>query len=85
MRALVEELLLLARLDSGAHLETQPVDIGRLAKDVVADAAITNPSRQVTARIDDNVTAPLAGGHRQGRPQRLVYSRRSSERTGHIA
>jgi two-component system OmpR family sensor kinase len=57
MRALVEELLLLARLDSGAHLETQPVDIGRLARDVLADAAITNPSRQVTTRIDDNVTA----------------------------
>ena len=36
MRALVEELLLLARLDSGAHLESQPVDLGRLARDVVA-------------------------------------------------
>jgi two-component system OmpR family sensor kinase len=57
MRALVEELLLLARLDSGAPLETRPVDVGRLARDVLADAAITHPSRQVTARIDDNVTA----------------------------
>jgi two-component system OmpR family sensor kinase len=57
MRALVEELLLLARLDSGAHLETRPVDVGRLARDVLTDAAITNPSRQVTARVDDNVMA----------------------------
>ena len=57
MRALVEELLLLARLDSGAHLEARPVDVGRLAHDVLADAAITHPSRQVTARIDDHVTA----------------------------
>ena len=57
MRALVEELLLLARLDSGAHLESQRVDLGRLARDVVAEAAITHPSRQVTASIDDNVVA----------------------------
>jgi two-component system OmpR family sensor kinase len=57
MRALVEELLLLARLDSGAHLETWPVDVGRLAREVLADAAITNPSRRVTASIDDDVMA----------------------------
>ena len=57
MRALVEELLLLARLDSGAHLESQRVDLGRLVRDVVAEAAITHPSRQVTASVDDNVVA----------------------------
>jgi two-component system OmpR family sensor kinase len=57
MRALVEELLLLARLDSGAQLESQRVDIGRLTRDVLEDATITHPSRQVTARIDDNVVA----------------------------
>ena len=33
------------------------VDLGRLARDVLADAAITHPSRHVTARIDDNATA----------------------------
>jgi two-component system OmpR family sensor kinase len=57
MRALVEELLLLARLDSGGRLETRPVDIGRLARDVLVDAALTHPSRDVNAHIDNRVMA----------------------------
>jgi two-component system OmpR family sensor kinase len=38
MTRLVEDLLLLARLDSGRPLEHQPVDLSRLCADVVSDA-----------------------------------------------
>jgi two-component system OmpR family sensor kinase len=38
MQALVEDLLLLARLDSGRPLEREPVDLTRLAVDAVGDA-----------------------------------------------
>lgn len=43
---LVEDLLLLARLDSGRPLEREPVDLSRLAVDVVSDAHITAPDHQ---------------------------------------
>lgn len=38
MGALVDDLLLLARLDQGRPLERAPVDVGSLARDAVADA-----------------------------------------------
>ncbi len=40
---LVEDLLLLARLDSGRPLEREPVDLSRLAVDAVSDAHIAGP------------------------------------------
>ncbi|MFL6126750.1 sensor histidine kinase [Actinophytocola sp.] len=40
MTALVEDLLLLARLDSGRPLERGPVDLSRLVVDVVSDAQV---------------------------------------------
>ncbi len=48
MGVLVEELLLLARLDEGRPLERAPVDLARVAADVVADARITDPGRSIT-------------------------------------
>lgn len=44
MASLVEDLLLLARLDAGRPLERRPVDLSRLARDAVADAEIVAPS-----------------------------------------
>ncbi|HEY3562366.1 MAG TPA: HAMP domain-containing sensor histidine kinase, partial [Kribbella sp.] len=44
MAALVEDLLLLARLDAGRPLDRRPVDLSRLARDAVADAEIVAPS-----------------------------------------
>ena len=38
MTALVEELLLLARLDEGTELRSEPVDLGSLIADIVGDA-----------------------------------------------
>jgi two-component system OmpR family sensor kinase len=43
MTALVEDLLLLARLDSGRPLDAAPVDLSRLVADVVSDAHVAGP------------------------------------------
>ncbi len=47
MGALVDDLLLLARLDQGRPLERQPVDLSRLAADAVADARAVEPDRPI--------------------------------------
>jgi two-component system OmpR family sensor kinase len=46
MTRLVEDLLLLARLDSGRPLEREPVDLSRLALDAVSDAHVAGPDHQ---------------------------------------
>jgi two-component system OmpR family sensor kinase len=46
MTHLVEDLLLLARLDSGRPLEREPVDLSRLAVDAVSDAHVAGPDHQ---------------------------------------
>jgi two-component system OmpR family sensor kinase len=43
MTTLVEDLLLLARLDSGRPLERRPVDMSRLVLDTVGDAHVAGP------------------------------------------
>jgi two-component system OmpR family sensor kinase len=48
MTHLVEDLLLLARLDSGRPLERQPVDLARLCADVVSDAHAAGPDHRWT-------------------------------------
>ena len=46
MTNLVEDLLLLARLDSGRPLEREPVDLSRLSADVVSDAHAAGPEHR---------------------------------------
>ena len=46
MQELVEDLLLLARLDSGRPLERQPVDLTLLAMDAVSDAHAASPDHR---------------------------------------
>jgi two-component system, OmpR family, sensor kinase len=46
MSALVEDLLLLARLDAGRPLESQPVDLTRLAIDATSDAQVAGPDHR---------------------------------------
>jgi two-component system OmpR family sensor kinase len=55
MGVLVDDLLLLARLDQGRPLSRAPVDLGALVTDACADARATDPARPVTARIDTPV------------------------------
>ncbi|MGN9906828.1 ATP-binding protein [Phytohabitans sp. LJ34] len=46
MTTLVDDLLLLARLDSGRPLETEPVDLSRLLVDAVSDAHVAGPEHK---------------------------------------
>jgi two-component system OmpR family sensor kinase len=52
MGRLVDELLLLARLDQGRPLESAPVDLAAVAADAVADARAIDPGRQVELDVD---------------------------------
>jgi two-component system, OmpR family, sensor kinase len=47
MAALVEDLLLLARLDQGRPLEHQPVDLARIVEETVASARAAEPGRAI--------------------------------------
>ncbi len=58
MGVLVEELLLLARLDEGRALDREPVDLTRLAADAVADAKIVEPGRDVSLEQTGPVVVP---------------------------
>ena len=46
MTALVEDLLLLARLDSGRPLVSEPVDLTRLLVEAVSDSRVLAPDHQ---------------------------------------
>ncbi len=47
MGRLVDELLLLARLDEGRPMDRAPVDLARLIEEVVDDASTTDPHRTI--------------------------------------
>ncbi|GFG74059.1 two-component sensor histidine kinase [Mycobacterium botniense] len=53
MTRLVEDLLLLARLDSGRPLQREPVDLSRLAVDAVNDAHVAGPDHQWQLDLPD--------------------------------
>jgi len=53
MQGLVEDLLLLARLDSGRPLERRPVDLSLLAVDVVSDAHAASPDHRWELDLPD--------------------------------
>jgi two-component system OmpR family sensor kinase len=55
MGVLVDDLMLLARLDQGRPLERAPVDLEALIADACADARVGDPARAITTRLD----APL--------------------------
>ncbi len=48
MKRLVEDLLLLARLDETRPVQRQSVDLAVLAADACSDAAATDPTRAIT-------------------------------------
>jgi two-component system OmpR family sensor kinase len=52
MGILVDDLLLLARLDQGRPLERVPVELDAMVLDACADARVADPTRVVTARIE---------------------------------
>ncbi|HXM71017.1 MAG TPA: ATP-binding protein, partial [Thermoanaerobaculia bacterium] len=48
MSTLVDDMLLIARLDQGRPLERKPVDLQAIAADAAADARAVAPQRQIT-------------------------------------
>jgi two-component system, OmpR family, sensor kinase len=62
MGVLVDDLLLLARLDQQRPLARQPVDLLALAGDAVADARAIQPDRTVSLEILPGSEAPVVTG-----------------------
>lgn len=62
MGLLVEDLLLLARLDRERPLTLAPVELPVLAMDVVQAARVTAPERAITLEIDDDAEKLVAYG-----------------------
>ena len=54
MSRLVDDLFLLARLDSGQPLRRDPVDLSRLAVDSMADARVTGPDHRWSLELPDH-------------------------------
>jgi two-component system OmpR family sensor kinase len=55
MGTLVDELLLLARLDQGRPLRRDRVDLSRICSDAAADLRAVDPARPVVAAVDPGV------------------------------
>src|SRR5438105_4175754 len=55
MSALVDDMLLIARLDQGRPLETSPVDLRSIARDAAADARAVAPKREITLQAPATV------------------------------
>jgi two-component system OmpR family sensor kinase len=53
MADLVDDLLLLARLDEGRPLEREPVDLAGILHDAALDVSVTHPSRVVDIDVDE--------------------------------
>ena len=53
MTSLVEDLLLLARLDAGRPLEREPVDLTRLLLEAVSDARVLAPDHRWRLDLPD--------------------------------
>ncbi|MDQ3656940.1 MAG: HAMP domain-containing histidine kinase [Chloroflexota bacterium] len=56
MARLVDDLLLLARLDQDRGLERSPVDLGTLVGDAVEDFRVVTPDRSVTLAVEPGTT-----------------------------
>jgi len=55
MGKLVDDLLLLARLDQGRELQREPVELGRLAADAVTAARAIEPNRPISLERNGSV------------------------------
>lgn len=64
MTALVEELLLLARLDEGSELLPEPVDLAALVGDAVADARASAPGHEWLLEVAEGATSAVGDASR---------------------
>ena len=70
MTSLVEDLLLLARLDEGEAISKEPVDLANIVRDALSDAYVTSPDHDWGARGVDE--AVMVTGDSQGLHQVVV-------------
>jgi two-component system OmpR family sensor kinase len=72
MGLLVEDLLLLARMDQQRPVAVKPVDLAGLAGDAVHDARILQPERPIALHLDESLTdVPVVLGD-EGRLRQVV-------------
>ncbi|MEV7031583.1 HAMP domain-containing sensor histidine kinase [Streptomyces sp. NPDC093272] len=64
MGEMVDDLLLLARLDAGRPLESHPVDLTRLALDAVTDARAAGPGHHWTLDLPEEPVTVTGDAHR---------------------
>ena len=64
MGSLVEDLLLLARIDQAREMERLPVDIAKVTRDAVASAQVAGPSHLITLSGDVDELYTLGDHHR---------------------
>jgi two-component system OmpR family sensor kinase len=64
MSVLVDDLLLLARLDAGRPLSSEPVDITRLAIEATSDARVARPGHRWVLELPDDPLLTLGDEHR---------------------
>jgi two-component system OmpR family sensor kinase len=64
MTALVEDLLLLARLDQGRPLVREEVDLSRLALEAVGDARVVAPGHQWRMELPEDAVETIGDGQR---------------------
>ena len=55
MSTLVDDMLLIARLDQGRPLETRPTNLQAIARDAVDDARAVAPQREITLHADQPI------------------------------
>lgn len=78
MTTLVEDLLLLARLDSGRPLESSTVDLSRLVVDVVSDARVAGPEHHWRLELP---TSPVLATGDDARLHQVLANLLSNART----
>ncbi|MFZ3554832.1 sensor histidine kinase [Streptomyces sp. BH055] len=64
MGAMVDDLLLLARLDAGRPLEREPVDLTRLVLDAVTDARAAGPGHRWLLDLPEEPVTVVGDAHR---------------------
>ncbi|WP_167109416.1 cell wall metabolism sensor histidine kinase WalK [Mycobacterium sp. DL592] len=64
MSSLVEDMLLLARLDAGRVIDAEPVDLSQLAIDAVSDAHIAGRDHSWELRLPDEPVVMIGDGAR---------------------
>jgi two-component system, OmpR family, sensor kinase len=72
MGLLVEDLLLLARLDQQRPLEQAPVDLLPLARDAVHDATVLAPDREIDLEVDGPAAPTVIGD--EARLRQVVHN-----------